>query len=461
MGKKIMKWKRINKGELFKRKPKDLVFCVLSIFLKVFTMKSIVLRMKQMLKKSRFIKKYLFLLLSILFLPACFFNTSGVNTMFSLPSVGSDFAPADSELFYIDLDVDRYESNKENVPYYEISTTEEYGDSIIRKSPSNCEIEHIPSDDKTDRVSTETIICILDVPEFEFMVRDLHLIYNFPEGMCEDTAVALPWHFNYPIYRGPVVEECGGGDSGDDPDAEEESGYRCNTQGLSTCNGTCYENEEDLCPHDEGGPICCSGGEQSSGEAWEPDREKCFGGPGPAVKQSDFKPFENIFIQALPDGGLRRTISLTQLLELSLSPSNVSHANYLKDLDRPPGDLSKVKRSTLPVFLQRSSYEYPPRLFFQFACLDSAGEVLHEILLLIREWNTFEEFIAFHDSGGRDEGDPDVEGDEGEDCVDENRLNVDNRSHRCNDLNDLEDYSSSQYPKVKYGSGEDTAGPGE
>ena len=55
-------------------------------------------------------------------------------------------------------------------------------------------------------------------------------------------------------------------------------------------------------------------------------------------------------------------------------------------------------------------------------CIDSAGEVLHKLQLMVREWNTHEEFLSFYQAGGTEDADPDVggydrlEGIEGEDC---------------------------------------------
>ena len=112
----------------------------------------------------------------------------------------------------------------------------------------------------------------------------------------------------------------------------------------------------------------------------------------------------------------------------------------------PSKDLDTVNRNNLPDFLLRSPhYEYTPRLFFEFACLDSAKESIHEIYLMIREWNTFEEFEAFYESAGADEGDPDVEGIEGKDCKYEYRGGG-SGGGLCNDWKDLDDFKT--YPRI-------------
>ena len=398
----------------------------------------------------------LFLLLTS---SACYLNFRGVNTRFNLSSVGDDFSPSDSEYFYIDLDVESYESNDEIVPFYEISTTEDYGDSEIRSSPSNCEIEHLPPEEGGEQQSSKPLMCILDVPEGAFTLKDLRLVYNFPEGMCTSITRALPWHFNFPIKRGPVVIECpvsiGSGE-----DASEENLF-CNADydrqtGQKACPSsaseiTCYKEEQDLCASLPETPKCCSGGETSDGEEWKPKKE-CFGGP--ALHAGIGEPPKAFIRQniKMPEGGLRQTISLTYLLGINTAPQNVPHANYLQALDISPDDLDTLNRNDLPDFLQASPYYKPskkfstPRLFFEFSCLESAEETLHQIFLMIREWNTLEEFFKFYEDGGNDEADPDVEGIEGKDCH-EGRISPEGEfSKLCNDWKDLEDFSS--YPQI-------------
>ena len=373
-------------------------------------------------------------------------KTDTGESFIGLTSMGSYYPPADLDFFYVDLDVEAYESNYEIAPLYVINTTEHYGASMSRDSLSNCEIEYFPYEEGKERHPTESLICILDVEESEFQYKDFHISYNVPEGMCKYTSVALPWHFNYPIHKGPVVELCK-----DDPNTKaEETGYRCSNQDISTCNGTCYKNENALCPGGTGGPSCCVGGKKGDGTNWEPHPE-CFGGPGTISPQ--FPIFQGNHITALPKGGSRQTISLSNSLSFNNKQRTTApYVNYLKKLDVVPEDLKTLSRNELPVFLQHSIYEHSPRLFFEFSCLDNSLEVLHQILLMVREWNTFEEFKAFYDSGGSDENrTPDMEGQEGtRSCAyEETRIVDDDKYHKCNDQKDLADYDS--FPKVSYG----------
>ena len=181
----------------------------------------------------------LFVLLS-----SCYFgggggyNSNNLSLFHSLPSVG-DVGYSDSEYFYIDLDVERYRN--EIVPYYEISTTDNFGDSVDRDSPSNCEI--ILSEDSDDLVKTpseNTLICILDFLEYDLLIKDLHIKYNFPHGMCEYVEVSLPWHFNYPITGAMETKAC----RKRDPE-KNESKY-CSNLTTFNCTGEAVNATKDL-----------------------------------------------------------------------------------------------------------------------------------------------------------------------------------------------------------------------
>lgn len=403
---------------------------------------------KKALKKKTPFKKTPFWLIFFFCLPSCYFNTSGVSTTHNHPSIGEEFSASDSEWFYVDLDLHAYESSGERVPLYDINTTEIIGDSISRDSPSNCEIEHIPrEDDEEERSSTETKICILEAPEWAFTLKDLHLVFNVPSDMCETVSWALPWHFNFPIIAGPISIQCPV-EIGD----EKEELY-CNADYDSTTlekscpssasETSCHKEEEDLCPSSPGAPKCCNGGEKGDGKKWYPEQE-CFGGPALVSKQINPEDFAKTFNQIVPKDGLRMTISLKQLLEINAAPENIPHANYHTKLDLSFKELKSLNRNSLPNFLRPSEYYgKAPQLFFYFACWDPAHEAYHELLVLYREWNTLEEFRKLYSSTGKSEGDPDVEGLEGEngDCEYDERIYL----NQCNDWKDLDDYST--YPR--------------
>ena len=95
--------------------------------------------------------------------------------------------------------------------------------------------------------------------------------------------------------------------------------------------------------------------------------------------------------------------------------------------------------------------------YYTLECLDSNMEAIHRVHFIVREWNTLEEFHEFQDSAG-DNGDPNVTGEEGNDC---NYYDADEFENRCNDLLDLDDLTInnfledifgrlSGYPQVDY-----------
>ena len=382
----------------------------------------------------------------LLFLSSCYFGNSfsrNNTSLFNLPSVGDDFAPSDSEYLYIDLDQELYESSQQIIPFYDISTTEEYGDAQNRESPSNCEIffqENADEDDITKSYS-ETLICILDILEFDIVVKNIHINFNFPDGMCDHVRTGLPWHFNYEILPGPVVDERLCGD-------DAEDGCETLYFDQNDPNNRASE-EEDLC---RGDPKCCSGGSKVDGEEWEPELE-CFGGPA-LIAEGESVPTEEDFyktvIQESPEGGIKQSFTLPNLISINGTHAHsVTHSNYLRSLDRSFEDLQGLSRNTFPIFLQPNpNYPYQPRIFFEFDCIDSAGEILHSIKLLLREWNTFEEFIDFYDSGGNDSADSDVTGTEGIDCDYEDRSVLSGEEELCNDSFDFDDFTT--YPEVEY-----------
>ena len=418
------------------------------------------------------LNKLILFALSLFFLPACFNFGGGLSVRYNYPSVGEGSAPSDSAYLYIDLDTNQYKADGDLVPYYEISTTTEFGDAEQRNSLSNCEIYYNSPDEEDDigekSASEDNLICILDLMEYDFMVNEIHMIYNFPEGMCDYIRWSLPWHFNHEILPGPVVVQkttevpadplpqiCSQNPNDDSCTVEKTT--LCDTSVTpENCQDTSDNfSEEDFCPASDGSdenPVrCCSGGSKVDGTEWEPDLG-CFGGPSLIAEvEGANKEFHEAVLEELPEGGLKRRVTLPDLIsingaeqkgnaETGFTAVSSPFANYLKALDKSSEKLTQVKRSVLPDFLKASDYyNHWPEPFFEFECLDRAGEILHKILLMIREWNTYEEFIDFYNQGGNDSADPDVEGEEGDECKYEDRKVLDGEVEACNDLLDLDD----------------------
>ena len=88
--------------------------------------------------------------------------------------------------------------------------------------------------------------------------------------------------------------------------------------------------------------------------------------------------------------------------------------------------------------------------YYTLSCLDSNFEILHRVHLVIREWNTLEEFVTFQDTEGRS-GDPDIEGEEGDECLYyEPDEFLSHSGQQCNDFSDIDDIHDQELPLSKY-----------
>ena len=385
------------------------------------------------------------LLILALFTSLCTCTAPAQYSILSLSSVLGNTSPPDENFMYLDLDLDYYDSEGVEPPLYEINTTEEYGDSEQRESVSNCEIFN------GNEPSSQDIVCILDMMEMSLLFPPAHdderkvnlgLVFNVPEGMCEKLTISPAWHWNKevtPLYvKGKTLE-------GGDREGE------CVTQySLRNPNGTYTETrpaacEEDLCCVEVPNGIC----PEESSEETEIDYGPCVGG----LAKSGWEHFDEVglpisLISTITRGN-KIKLNFTSTLETVDGASSAPLANYLKALDKDIEGLESVDRDNdLPVFLKNPTTQRPlpyihePNPFYTFSCIDEAGEILHRISLMIREWNTEEEFLKHYDSGGEDEADPDVGGDEGENCDYEERIqDLFGRSSKCNDKLDLDDHA--------------------
>ena len=122
-------------------------------------------------------------------------------------------------------------------------------------------------------------------------------------------------------------------------------------------------------------------------------------------------------------------------------------ANYFSD----------IRENSLPDFYKQVNTEdNQGNPFITLSCLDSAYEVKHVIKMIIRDWNTQEEFISFKESNGS-RGDPDTNGFEGSDCP-YYEQESDSLFSKCNDLKDVDD-NGNPYPGLAYKkSGSDSGG---
>ena len=449
---------------------------------------------------------FLPLLLCLFALPQC--SLPGASSSFlELRSVGETFSPPDEQFMYLDLDLDYYSQEGVEPPLYEINTSEEYGDSEERDSVSNCEIIY-----DEDEPASQDMICILDMMENDLLLldggdesggTDISLSFNVPEGMCHQLAIKPAWHFNHKSGNGPpyvcVIESnsagtCSGEIEGDGScdsntnktDCEDDS---CEWEGESRyalpdvdgkpskadCDEITSSGSEDvleLCKDSSYGFVhgtqndvinCCFGtydevGEnESSDNEWGGNLQQCIGGPG----RTNWDHYDDRGEPVGTIGGIlsgnKRDIKISPLISTIAGQSfSTPIANYLDILDQPIKDIRNIEENDLPPFLRFKiigDHVSIPEPYYNFTCLDGAGEILHRINLLIREWNTYEEFLDFYNSGGEDDNaDPNVPakgqvGAEGEDCDYETRTLLSSRVQkfdRCNDFLDFEDVHANQ-----------------
>ena len=404
----------------------------------------------------RKMKIKLLFLMSTMALTGCQFGNSAgwINVS---PSVGDDTGPPNENFMYLDLNEDFYDSLGVEPPLYEINTTEEYGDSERRNSASNCEILH----DEEEPAAPE-LICILDYMEQEFLLYDLSFSLNIPKEMCTNLITTPAWHYDRPMGYGPptIVHS--------KVPPEPVEGVEQKDRYCVAETSDCVENSGDianLCPYvytrKEEQINCCLGTYVIIGEtkeksvSWEGSAQNCLGGPGrTSWSLYDDDGFPLHLAEYVLEDGLRRTFNIQNLIEAALGGGHSTPiANYMEIFDKPLED--QEDSITFPDFLDPKNGLYRGSPFFTFACLDSAGEILHRINLMIREWNTAEEFLAHYESGGSDESaDPDVEGIEGDDCDYEDRslFGGDTNFSGCNDYLDLDDIVDSplEYPFANY-----------
>ena len=214
---------------------------------------------------------------------------------------------------------------------------------------------------------------------------------------------------------------------------------------AKTPEGTCNYKANDI--------LCCFGEYDSYSDGGIDGRRKKWGTEGQVDKScigglARENKDKNKF--GFPTTTVVKTGSRNKTGEFKIKPiddtveeaSSLPTANFFKAIEDD-------KEVDMPKFYTISSGSlYNGHPYITVSCLDHAKEVKHRINLLIREWNTQEEFISFKE-GGR--GDPDAgEGgvkNEGSDCeyYEKSRMVFGD----CNDLEDA-DNNGDSYPQLTY-----------
>ncbi len=206
-----------------------------------------------------------------------------------------------------------------------------------------------------------------------------------------------------------------------------------------------------------------AGEKKPSEGSWGGDLRKCIGGLGRVSWDNYTKDgLPAILIRRTLDG-LRDTYRIPAIIKvldrkekingLKTEKNSFVTANYwegVTDNSESPSFYESVSEKGTPDFHERIGDGYP---YITFSCEDRAEEVKHRIHLIIREWNSVEEFMDFKDSQG-DNGDPDVVGASGSDCdyYEDDNDNVRAGESKCNDMDDVDDWmdTDESHPELEY-----------
>ncbi len=329
-----------------------------------------------------------------------------------------------------------------------------------------------------DQESSEDIFCQLEKIEGDLWGHPTPIEYNVPPGMCDYLGFQVPWHFNQNAGYGPRIIHKDERTIGTGDNAETEDRYCTDGPGR----GACSAEIENLCGYDlsdrnDDLANCCIGdyavsGEDQSDGSWGESLEQCLGGLGrvnwnarndlgipltlvtSTERDGHIETYEIPSIESFYDGGDPTRGSLR------ISGPSFVVANYYEDIeDFNLDNLPKLyETDPLPNHPGTQFKGYP---YFTWSCLDNAHEVIHRIHLVVREWNTEEEFNKFVESNGS-RGDPDVGGEEGTDCEyyslpdhisstgelsDKDQFFV---FHECDDAVDLDDWEKSTPSTVSH-----------
>ena len=379
-----------------------------------------------------------------------------------------------TERFYIKFSEDFYKREGIAVPLYELSSDELIG-------LKDCGVNK-------DEESFEDTYCILDLNEADIGVlgqadRGIAIEYNIPRQMCEYTSFMAPWHWNQRSGFGPLeVDECTLTPPPGTENASEQKYIR-----VSGGNWKLQEEgQKENCDYDQsenGRANCCFGkslaniyvgtGNSSTACAldteaeqtekdWGGDIKECIGGP---VRSGDWEAFVDIEgIGEVPIATIFYSWTMDeprQIYEIGpveqgvVIPFSTPTATYfdgIEDLNftnfntcsNCPGmfypDDNRIIENNINQLRLPIGYPY-----FTLECLDSNHESLHRVHLIIREWNTKEEFLSFKNSDGRS-GDPDLEGTEGGDCQyyeSDEKIGFQGNFANCNDYLDLDDWTKA------------------
>jgi hypothetical protein len=379
-------------------------------------------------------------------------KTTGDDTA---PSSGSNPLVGDvtAEAFYVRV----YENGK--FPHF----MSELGDFS-----SACEISAATKGSSLD--------CLVDIPELDLYFGGITFQYNFPASMCAYSLIKPYWYYNFETGTGPstasvTVTTVAG----------VVTGTACVIDGVAGCTGleASYSSltQSFRCQYDHslnpGYPNCCLGNYQytntqivdgvpsstSTPSAWGGDAKTCIGGAGKSNWEHYTKDGYPVGrLEYIEGKGANDKYEVTAPIKLANDGLIVSVANYYKPYDaastngnhRHTGYVD-ARSTDLPYMVDPvddrsgstlAKYQRgQPSYLFQ--CLDRNREVINQIQVYVREWNTYEQFLLYGTSMGVS-GDPDTTGDEGVDC------DYQTGAGNCDDFTDLDYFKGPNASSLRY-----------
>lgn len=230
------------------------------------------------------------------------------------------------------------------------------------------------------------IECILEVEELEGKFYGLEMVMNLPSSMCRYYTYAPYYYFG---------EQHGSADGAIfrvDLDASNTFVSQAVVSGSNVSITTSPSKFQCAFDHQPtNGPNCCYGNYTvrtyvngvltvTETRDWGGNPGNCVAGPGadqPRAKSSNLPMSTIKFVQ---DGDSERfTVKKSIDMENAYS---IYYANYVVDVSVPPA-----------AWQMSAPFPYTGNPYYQWTCLDDAGEIKARISLQVREWNEVEEFV--------------------------------------------------------------------
>lgn len=269
--------------------------------------------------------------------------------------------------------------------------------------------------DETD-LTKKDIYCIMDIEEFDLYFRDLDLNYNFPDGMCPYFKVRPYWFYDYEPSHGPIFEDV------------VVTIPAAGSATVAYTSGTYYEASAPVvvdgtgaivsCRYDYSaseGPNCCEGTvmitvNDNSGDTATSTTtvtelggaiNNCIAGPGKDFKtNSHGYPVSTVYFRTDTNLGANEKLTLATP-DSKERGGNIYRANYFDSTDYGgSSNTFPYADYTLPLGIKgpsttagsapyRSGYPY-----YEFGCMDKAGDYIARIRVMIRSWDTISGFSS-------------------------------------------------------------------